>query len=133
MVNPISTALAGLNVAQVRVGVAAQNIANAQSTGAGDTGAYRALKVTQTAGADGGPRAEVSEKLPATVRLQGPAYGGETLGQPVEFPNVNLAEEIVSMKLASHSYRANIAVIDAAISLEDTLINGLARSLDQSV
>ena len=93
--------IAGMRAADMRVQARAQNIVNAQSKD------YRPVTPEQTTGINEEPvvkitRAELS--------------GGD-------FPPVDLAAEIVDMKMAQRAYQASAAVIRTADEMSKTLLD----------
>ena len=102
MISAISSGLAGLRASETRVAVRAQNIVNWQSEN------YRPLTPVQTT--EGG--APVVHVRPA--ELSG------------ELPFVDIAAELVDMRMARHAYRASAAVLRTAQEMSKTLIDTLA-------
>ena len=128
MIQAMQTALAGMHAAQDQLNVAAENIANMNSTG-GDSGtAYHAKRAEQYTDAFGAPVVVVQEKQPPTLKLYAPDLSAANQDGIVEVPNVNLAEEIVNIKQAEISYRASIAVMKTAAEMQDVLINELGNT-----
>ncbi|NKB60412.1 MAG: hypothetical protein GKS00_29250 [Alphaproteobacteria bacterium] len=124
--NPVlSTALSGLTAATKRIGVSANNIANAltsRPTTAGapaPAGTFAAQEVTQRSVAGGGVSAEVRDKDPATVTGVDPS---SPTGLSA-FPNVDFAEEAVNQIVAVNLYRANAAVIRVQQEIDDALLD----------
>jgi flagellar basal-body rod protein FlgC len=124
--NPVlSTALSGLQAATKRLGVSANNVANAltsrptTASGKIPAGVFEAQEVSDKAVPGGGVATEVRRKDPATVTGVDPS-------SPTgfsEFPNVNLIEEAVEQKVALASYRANAAVIRVQQEIDDALLD----------
>jgi flagellar hook protein FlgE len=104
MIDAMNTGLAGLRAAETRVNVRAQNIVNAQSED------YRPLEAEQTTDESGAPRVRVSRP----PELQG------------EYPFVDLASELVEMKVAQRAYEASAQVIRTADEMSKTLLDTLA-------
>lgn len=98
--SPISsTALSGLNAAQLQLQSSAHNIANAQTPG------FRRQTVQQSAEPAGGVRASLSR---ASV------------------PGEALAEDIVNQMASSVVYRANLQTLRTERDLTGTLLDVLA-------
>jgi flagellar basal-body rod protein FlgC len=124
-------AVSGLNVASLRLQVAADNIANSLSDGpmpdAANAGAFPAaytpLRVNQTDVVGGGTSATVSQVSPATVSAFDPAAPFADSNGMVAAPNVDLANEIVQLMLARYSYAANAQVIHADAQMSAALLN----------
>jgi flagellar basal-body rod protein FlgC len=124
-------AVSGLNVASLRLQVAADNIANSLSDGpmpdaanaATFPAAYTPLRVNQTDVVGGGTSATVSQVSPATVSAFDPAAPFADSNGMVASPNVDLANEIVQLMLARYSYAANAQVIRADAQMSAALLN----------
>jgi len=98
--SPISsTALSGLNAAQLQLHSSAHNIANAQTPG------FRRQLVQQSAEPAGGVRASVSQS---------------------SVPGEALAEDIVNQMAASAVYRANLQTLRTERDLTGTLLDVMA-------
>lgn len=127
MTNAISIALSGLGASLKRIGAAASNIANLQTTGSLEPGGkkpYEARTVTQTArtlgdGQGAGVSAEIVIKKEPFVPVYSPDSVDANAQGMIGAPNVDLAEEIVGLKLASMTYRANLKVIEASARLSE--------------
>ena len=127
-------AVSGLNVATLRLNVAASNIANALSEGplpdspAAGTfpAAYTPLRVNQTDLAGGGTGATVGTVSPATVSAFDPTAPFADSNGMVASPNVDFANEIVQLLLARYSFVANAQVIRADAQMGATLFDILA-------
>jgi flagellar basal-body rod protein FlgC len=118
MGNAMSIAVSGIQAASLRLEAAASNIVNMDSNG------YQPVSVAQSPTADGGVRASL---LPPTALLAyDPASPYANVQGMVAKPNVDLATEIVNLKLASHSFRANIQAYKAASQMFDTLLDATA-------
>jgi flagellar basal-body rod protein FlgC len=124
-------AVSGLNVASLRLQVAADNIANSLSDGPMPDAAnaatfpavYTPLRVNQTDVVGGGTSATVSQVSPATVSAFDPAAPFADSNGMVASPNVDLANEIVQLMLARYSYVANAQVIRADAQMSAALLN----------
>ncbi len=103
MTSAINSGLAGLRAAELRVSVRAQNIANWQSEG------YRPYVPVQT-----------SEGAGPVVKVTRPA---QLTG---DFPEVDLAGEIVDMQMAKHAYEASAKIIRTVDEMEKTLLDAFA-------
>jgi flagellar basal-body rod protein FlgC len=114
MSNTMSIAASGMQAASTRLEAAASNIVNMDSKG------YQPVSVAQSPGPDGGVNASLQ---PATGLLAyNPAYADMQGGQP----NVDLATEIVNMKVASHDFRASLQAYKAASQMFKTLLDATA-------
>lgn len=109
--------MSGLTAASARLEVAANNIANVNTTsktGFADTlnnlsskQAYRPQQVRSLPLNHGGVKAEIVDA----------PMGGE----------VSLPHEIVQLKVAQHTYEANVAVIKTALQVEKTLLDSFSK------
>lgn len=95
MANIFVNALSGLNAAQTRMDVAAQNIANAQTEG------YRPMQVSQQALAGGGVTVSISE--------QGRARAAQ---------EDSLGADLIESKTASFAYQANLFSVRIADKMQ---------------
>ncbi len=120
MINALNSALAGLNAATDQLGVAASNIANALSTGENPGDAYRAMEASQTS-KYGAPYVLVQEKEQPTLELYAPEHSAANDNGMVEFPNVNLGEEVVNLLQAELAYKANLLVLKTVDEMGDAL------------
>lgn len=128
MVNAIDIAVTGLKAATRKMEAAASNIANVSTSGALDGNKkpppYDHLTTTQTADQNG---AGVKASLMASGRPYVPQFDPDSpLADEngiIGLPAVNLAEEAVNLKIAQHSYKANIEVIKAAEDMQDSFWN----------
>ena len=119
-------AVSGLNVASLRLQVAASNVANARSNGPlpgtsnpeNFPSAYSPLRVNQVDSLGGATSATVTEVSPPTVA----AFDADDRGM-VASPNVDLADELVQVLLARFNYKANALVIRADAQMSATLLD----------
>ncbi|MEM7197203.1 MAG: flagellar basal body protein [Pseudomonadota bacterium] len=122
MVSAIPTALSGLQAAQLRVNVAANNIANAFSVSPDPNSGeqaqvYTPRQVIQSYTATGGTTA-------STRVVQPPAIPVLRTDNSVGYhPNVDFAQEAINLRVAEHSYRANAAVLRAQNRNFDALLD----------
>jgi len=103
MISSVGTALSGLQAATQRVGVAAQNIANASTPG------YAVLSTRQVSDANGGVIVDVQS------------------GAAVPDQNsVDVANELVGMMTASYDFRANLKTIKITDNMQKSLLDILS-------
>ncbi|MGA2863793.1 MAG: flagellar basal body rod protein FlgC [Verrucomicrobiota bacterium] len=115
---------AALDAERTRLEVIAQNIANANTTRGLDGHPYqRQQAVFQSVlqRAQAGDGSAPALLAPQVTRIQKDPRPGRALYQPghpdadangmVQFPNVNLYEEMADMIVASRTYEANLAVL----------------------
>jgi flagellar basal-body rod protein FlgC len=112
-------AVSGLNVASLRLQVAASNIANARSDGLlpgipnpeNFPAAYSPFRVNQLDTPGGGTSANVVDVSPTTLATFDPSAPYADNRGMVASPNVDLANELVQTLIARFSYAANAQVI----------------------
>ncbi len=117
-------ALSGMQAAERRFAVSADNVVNARTSspvGAVEP-AYRAQIVDQVSVTGGGVTTQVRPKVPATYVAPDPH--GESPGR--EYPNVDLAAEFVEQKLAVHSYKASVAMLRTKDEMDEALFDILS-------
>ncbi len=119
MVSAVSIALSGLSASALRVGVAANNIANLQSTTSLRNGQktdqpYTPQQVVQTSDENGGVRATTQDVRPASV-TQIDANG------QVQVPNVELEDQFVNLMVGGYDFKANLK----AFKVQDTITKNL--------
>lgn len=126
MVDAISVALSGLKANTTKVGVHANNIANAGNIGArrpeGGPAPYTPQDVVMIADALGGVQTRVTDRDPAFVLAPDPGSAYADDNGVVAVPNVDMATEIVGMNIAKNSYAANAAVIKVASAMQDEVM-----------
>ena len=118
MGNAMNIAVSGMQAASLRLEAAASNIVNM------DSGGYQPVSVAQSAAPDGGVSASLQPVTPAALLAYNPASPYANLQDSQ--PNVDLASEIVNLKLASHDFRASIQAYKAASQMFDTLLKATA-------
>ncbi len=127
MFNAVSNALSGLAASSQRVNVAASNIANISTSGAlsQENGAqpYETRLSTQTALSGGGVASEISNKNPGFVPSYAPDSPFSNSEGLIGVPNTNLSEEIVNLKLAETTYKANVKTLEVALELSEELLS----------
>ena len=124
-------AVSGLNVASLRLQVAASNIANSLSAGPlpdainpeSFPAAYTPLQVNQTDLVGGGTSATVTAVSPAAISSFDPTAPFANSNGMVASPNVDLANEFVQLMIARISYAANAQVIRADAQMSASLLN----------
>ena len=124
-------AVSGLNVASLRLQVAASNIVNSLSDGPlpgvsnpeNFPAAYMPLRVNQTDVVGGGTSATVSAVSPATVSMFDPTAPFANSDGFVASPNVDLAAQMIQLFIARYSYAANAQVIRADAQMSAALLN----------
>jgi flagellar basal-body rod protein FlgC len=138
MYSMLNIASSGLTTQRLRQDVIANNIANVETTRTPEGGPYRRSRVVVTPRTDsvtwksqyfpkaldeglgsGVEVSEISKDYDDPLRLvYDPTHPDAIKAGPragyVEYPNVNVVEEMVDLISASRSYDANIAVVDGA-------------------
>lgn len=131
MVDAISIASSGLMALDQGLSATANNIANADTTGALPTAqspastVYKPLTVNYTTQTGGGVNAQVSAN-----QSYSPAYDPNNAYANaqglVAAPNVDLSQQIVNLIETKVSYKADVAVIKAQKEMTDDLLNTIA-------
>lgn len=130
MVDSISTALSGLLANQTKASGAASNIANVSTTGSLDENSdkqapYTPVDVTFTSQENGGVTAQVTDRQPSFVPSYAPDSPFADAEGIIGSPNIRLEEEIVTLKQAELSYKANAKVVKVALELQDELLDAI--------
>ncbi len=130
MISSFPISINGLRAASVRAAVASENIANLQSTGQIDqvTQAYSGYKpkqVQQTSGL-GGPQTIVTTKSPGFVPFFDPDHPDANADGLVGRSDIDLAQNIVDLKIAQNAYEANARVLRTASEMSGALIKILS-------
>ncbi len=137
LIPSLPSTTAALDAERTRLEVIAQNIANANTTRGPDGGPYQRQQVVfegvlQKAQAAEGSRAAL--QAPQVARIQKDPRPGPTIYQPghpdadasgmVQFPNVNIYQEMADMIVADRTYEANLAVLKngRAMAMQDLTI-----------
>jgi flagellar basal-body rod protein FlgC len=128
MIPALNAALSGLNAAERRIGVSANNIANLASTGRVENGEtvnapYQPQQVQQVSQEEGGVRTTLTTRDPSTVPVYNPNDPGANESGIVQLPNIDLAQEMVDMKIASYDFKANLKSFKAADNMTKSLLD----------
>lgn len=141
MSDPLSIGLSGLIASSSRLQTAANNIANVRTTSrvpaSGNTPtadeslarqqAFAPQRTQQTPLPGGGVKARQVPVDPSHVTAYAPDDPNANTEGLVNFPNVSLAEELVQLRIAAQTYKANALVIRTAEEISDVLINDIKR------
>lgn len=111
MVSVYNIALSGLAAAEKRIGVSADNTANANTPG------FKAKEVKQTSQATGGVTVQVTERDPATIVTT------DVQGNLQELPNTSPEQELVETEIATYTFKANLQVLKKQKEIEDALLD----------
>ncbi len=122
MVSAINTSLSGLTAASTRIEVASNNIANQDSTKSLENGQatnkpYTPQRVDLVSLSNAGVQAQVNNVNPATTQ-QSDGQGGVQ-----DVPNVDQAQQLVDLKIASYDFKANIKAIKVQDNVEQSLLD----------
>ena len=135
MIQSLSIALSGLLASKQRADVAANNIANVTTSGSvpGDDvenpkDVYIPQEVTQTSvttqnGDGAGVRTDVETRDPGYQLVHDPDSVFANADGFIAVPEIDLAEEIVNLQLASTIFKANAKVIEAVNEINDRLLD----------
>ncbi len=136
MTNQLSIAVTGLMDASLRLSTAAKNIANAQSSGrlpsvAGEKAtSYTPQDVVTLSNSTGnnnlGVRSTTVDRDPSYEPAYDPSSPNANDQGLVATPTVDIASEIVKSIMASEAYKANAAVIKAALENDKKLMDSLS-------
>jgi flagellar basal-body rod protein FlgC len=119
-ISAAEVAVSGLRAQRVRMNIIANNIANAQTTRTPEGGPFRRqLTVLRGENFHRGVRpgklgvrvADVIKDDAPFRRVYDPSHPDAGAEGYVDYPNINLAVEMVNMISAQRAYEANIAVI----------------------
>jgi flagellar basal-body rod protein FlgC len=129
MINPLSVPVSGLMSASKKAETAASNITNADVTGSTDAKnpkqAYIPQDTVDTAQTGGGVKTVSLDRNPAFLQSYDPDSPFSNKDGFINSPNINLDEELVSLKVAENAYKANIVALKAGISMQNTLQEAL--------
>ncbi len=130
--NGVGISLTGLQAASAQLANSANNVANANSTATVVNGevkseAYVPQTLTQTAiQPTGGVRTELRPRDPATIPVFSPESGFADENGVVEMPNVDLAQEAITQKMATYDFKANLKALEVTDEIMQSLIDVLA-------
>jgi flagellar basal-body rod protein FlgC len=127
----IDSALSGLAGASRRIEVSASNIANQSSTSTQVNGVttntpYIPQDVVQISLGAGGVRTEVQNANNPTVQTLDPGSPQADANGFVTSPNVDTAEEMVKMQIASYDFKANLKTIQVYNRMQQNLLDMLS-------
>jgi len=124
----LDIAASGLSAERTRMGTIASNLANARTTETADGGPYRRVDPVFTAvpvsrggsierGASFVRVREVRQDDRPPQLVYDPGHPNADGDGYVEYPNVNVVEEMVNMITASRAYEAGVASIESIKSM----------------
>ncbi len=122
-----------LGAERTRMDVIAENIANVETTRAGDGGPYRRHEVVLRAQAPPGSRggtgvavAEIVQDASPPKRIHRPGHPDADADGYLLMPNVDLPTEMADMALAARAYEANAAALRSGREMLQTALSILA-------
>ncbi len=131
----LSIATSGLQAAETRLQVSANNVANANSDGPLPSAssaiqsqyppAYAPQQVSQIATANGGTQAVVSNVRPGSQAAYDPTAPYANSGGLVAAPNIDLANEAIQQQLAQVSFASNAKVASVYSQMMQTLLDAV--------
>lgn len=113
--SPIDIAVSGMNAHRKQMEVVSSNIANIQTTDAGNGDPYRRLQVNFSTVNDGVTKVNAGDVVedmsdfhkiiasPGDPRADEDGY--------IKMPNVDISTEMISLNQASRAYQANVAML----------------------
>jgi flagellar basal-body rod protein FlgC len=125
MLSSVSIGLSGLAAANLRLDVAANNIANAQSAGAlpGNPGPAPSTPMQVVHSDSGsGTVANTVPVDPADIPSFDPQSPDANAQGIVAMPNVDLTQEVVELAMAQQSYQVNLKTIQISMSMTGRLL-----------
>ena len=128
LIDTLSVTASGLTAQRVRLQTVASNMANARTTRTEDGGPYKKrMPVFQTEADPFGTMldqaisrvevTEIAESDAPNVRVFDPGHPDAGVDGYVEYPNVNVLEEMVDMMMTARTYEANTSVVEVTRSM----------------
>lgn len=122
MTHAIHIAVSGLRAQQIRMGAAAENIANVRTLDGGDGEPYRRQVTHMQSLPGGGVRAKLAEDPQPYREVQVPGHPAADENGNLTVPDIDLPAELVELQSASHAWRANAMVLKVADECFETLL-----------
>lgn len=113
----LDIAVSGLKAYGKQVELVGSNMANARTTDAGNGEPYRRLEATFKAldfedeGTPGVELSDIIEDQSAFQKVLNPGHPNADENGYVAMPNVNYAQELINLNLATRAYEANAAML----------------------
>jgi flagellar basal-body rod protein FlgC len=129
----ISAAASGMRAQTVRMRIAAENVANASSTGADPTQEPFRRRIplmettTLTSGATGVRVRGASFDMSAFRQEYNPSHPAADESGYVQLPNVDTLVEMMDLREATRAYEANLNMIEAARTMTARALDLLRR------
>ncbi len=129
----LSIATSGLQAAETRLQVSANNVANVNSDGPLPSSsvksqypsAYAPQQVSQIATTNGGTQAVVSNVQPSSQAVYDPTAPYANSGGLVAAPNIDLANEAIQQQLAQVSFASNAKVASVYSQMMQTVLDAV--------
>jgi flagellar hook protein FlgE len=119
MSDAFSSAISGISSSSARAAVAANNIANANTSG------FKASRITVESSGSGQQETPITESTESGSFI--PRSDGLPEGSELEeTSNVDLAEKFVQLQISEHGYSASAAVIRTQGEMLGTILDMLA-------
>ena len=123
LIDTLSVTASGLTAQRVRLQTVASNMANARTTRTAEGGPYkRRMPVFRADAPQFGDAldtamarvevVEIAESDDPPVRVFDPGHPDANADGYVDYPNVNVLEEMVDMMMTARTYEANTAVVE---------------------
>lgn len=135
MLQALHIGLSGLVASASRLQISANNIVNVNTSSrvpeatqklAGQE-AYQPQRAKNTPLKTGGVRTTPVPVTPSQLTIFSPSDPNANDDGLVNIPNISLAEEIVQLKIAAQTYKANAAVVRVAAEIEDSLLDAFKK------
>src|SRR5262245_37478481 len=129
----IAAAASGMHAQTTRMRIAAENIANANSTGDGPNAEPFRRRIpllestTLSNGAEGVKVMGASRDMSSFRREYNPSHPAAGPDGYVQMPNVDPLVEMMDLRDASRAYEANLNMVDAARSMTSRALDLLRR------
>jgi flagellar basal-body rod protein FlgC len=129
----LSAAASGMRAQTVRMRVASENVANANSTGAspGEEPFRRRIPLLESthlsSGAEGVRVTGAAQDMSAFRREFNPSHPAADADGYVQLPNVDTLVEMMDLRDATRAYEANLNMIEAARGMTNRTLDLLRR------
>ena len=126
MFGAMDIAISGLKANRRQMDVITSNVVNSRTTDAGNGKPYRRLEALLETTGDGVTGVQVSkvvEDMSDFQRLLKPGHPDADSDGYVMMPNVNMAQEVINLDLASRAYQASAAVMKRYQKMVETSLN----------
>ncbi len=130
--NNLGISLSGMQASAAHLANSANNIANMHSTSSVSNGEHKndgfkpQTLLKSSVEPTGGVRTELRAKTPATVPVYQPDSINADKNGIVEYPNVNLEQEIIGQQMATYDFKANLKAFETIDDIMNSLLDVLA-------